>query len=42
MEVTGDRLGLPDQEKHAVVNLKCDPLPIGSLRAEPGFSLRII
>ena len=25
MEVTGDRLGLPDQEKHAVVNLKCDP-----------------
>ena len=37
MEVTGDRLGLPDQEKHAVVNLKCDPLLIGSLRAEPGF-----
>ena len=37
MEVTGDRLGLPDHEKHAVVNLKCDPLLIGSLRAEPGF-----
>ena len=37
MEVTGDRLGLPDQEKHAVVNLKCDPLLIGSLRAGPGF-----
>ena len=37
MEVTGDRFGLPDQEKHAVVNLKCDPLLIGSLRAEPGF-----
>ena len=32
MEVTGDRLGLPDQEKHAVVNLKCDPLLIGSLQ----------
>ena len=33
MEVTGDRLGLPDQEKHAVVNLKCDPVLAGSLRA---------
>ncbi len=37
MEVTGDKLGLPDREMHAVVNLKCDPLLIGSLRTEPGF-----
>ncbi len=37
MEVTGDRLGLPDKERHTVVNLKCDPLLIGSLCTEPGF-----
>lgn len=29
--------GLPGQQPVDIVNLKCDPILIGSLRAEPGF-----
>ena len=31
------KLGLAGQEPVDIVNLKCDPILIGSLRAEPGF-----
>lgn len=32
-----EKLGLPDDGNITVVNLKCDPILIGSLRREPGF-----
>ena len=37
MDSPRSRLGLPGDELLDVVNLKCDPLLIGSLRSEPGF-----
>lgn len=39
MDIPRSRLGLPGDESIDVVNLKCDPLLIGSLRSEPGFFL---
>ena len=35
--VPRSKLGLPGQQPMGIVNLKCDPILIGSLRAEPGF-----
>ena len=35
MEISGEKLGL--QGEVCVVNLKCDPLLIGSFRMEPGI-----
>ena len=37
MELSADKLGLSSGETMTVVNLKCDPLLIGSLREERGF-----
>ena len=37
MDIPRSRLGLPGDKLIDVVNLKCDPLLIGSLRSEPGF-----
>ena len=37
MEIPTEKIGLPDGGSIDVVNLKCDPLLIGSLRNEPGF-----
>ena len=39
LDIPRSRLGLPGDESIDVVNLKCDPLLIGSLRSEPGFFL---
>ena len=35
--VSRSKLGLPGQQPVDIVNLKCAPLLIGSLRMEPGF-----
>ena len=37
MNIPRKRLGLPSEEIIDIVNLKCDPLLIGSLRQEPGI-----
>ena len=37
MDVPKKKLGLQGEEILDVVNFKCDPLLIGSLRKEPGF-----
>lgn len=37
MDVPKNKLGLQGEELLDVVNLKCDPILIGSLREEPGF-----
>lgn len=37
MDIPKSRLGLPEDEILSVVNFKCDPLLIGSLRKEAGF-----
>ena len=37
MEIPQSRLGLDGDEMMAVVNFKCDPALIGSLRMESGF-----
>ena len=37
MTITRDKLGLPGEGFIDAVNLKCDPLLIDALRAEPGF-----
>ena len=37
MDVPKNKLGLQGEEPLDVVNLKCDPILIGSLRGEPGF-----
>ncbi len=37
MEVPKARLGLAEDGNLDVVNLKCDPIVIGSLRGRPGF-----
>ena len=37
MEVPQDKLGLPGTEKLDIVNFKCDPILIASLRGESGI-----
>ena len=37
MEVSRDKLGLAGTEKLDIVNFKCDPILISSLRGEPGI-----
>lgn len=37
MDVTKNKLGLQGEGLLDVVNLKCDPILIGSLREDPGF-----
>lgn len=37
MKVPRDKLGLPGDGKIDVVNVKCDPITIGSMRTEPGI-----
>ena len=37
MDISPEKLGLPPGPTLEVVNLKCDPLFIGSLRQEPGL-----
>lgn len=37
LEVSSTRLGLPGEETVDVLNVKCEPLLIGSLRTQPGF-----
>ena len=37
MRVARQRLGLAGEGALDVLNVKCDPILIGSLRAEPGF-----
>ena len=37
MDVPKDKLGLQGKELIDIVNFKCDPFLIGSLREEPGF-----
>lgn len=37
MEIPKNKLGLPDSEKMDILDLKCDPILIGSLLNEPGF-----
>ena len=37
MEVPRDKLGLPGTEKLDIVNFKCDPILIASLRGEAGI-----
>ena len=37
LEVGRDKLRLPDSEITDVINVKCDPFLIGSLRGQPGF-----
>ena len=39
MEVPRDKLGLPGTEKLDIVNFKCDPILISSLRGETGIFL---
>lgn len=37
MDVPQNKLGLHGEEKLDVLNLKCDPILVSSLRNEPGF-----
>ncbi len=37
MELSKDKLGLPSKESIDALNVKCDPLMIGSLRQEAGI-----
>ena len=37
MDIPRKNLGLPDDGMISVVNLKCDPILIGSFREEPGI-----
>lgn len=37
MDVPKAKLGLPEDGILHIVNFKCDPIMIGSLRSEPGF-----
>ena len=38
MNIPARRLGLPSDARMDIVNLKCDPILIVSLRGAPGFS----
>ncbi len=37
MNISKEKLGLPEKEPIDVLNVKCEPLIIGSLQNEPGF-----
>lgn len=37
MTVTGDKLGLPGQEPVDILDVKCDPILLGSLLGTPGY-----
>lgn len=37
MEVTKNKLGFSDDDEMDIVNLKCDPIMIGSFRSDPGI-----
>jgi len=37
MDVPGEKLGLQTKASVDIVNVKCDPLMVGSFREEPGF-----
>lgn len=37
MDISKEKLGLPEQGPINVLNVKCEPLIIGSLRSETGF-----
>ena len=37
MDISKEKLGLPGEEIISVVNVKCDPRLIGSVREEPGI-----
>ena len=37
MEVPGEKLGLPERKMLDILNLKCDPVLIASLRGTPGL-----
>ncbi len=37
IDITEDKLGLPGNKLVDAINLKCDPLLVGSLRSEPGI-----
>ncbi len=37
MGISKEKLGLPEKETIHVLNVKCDPLMMGSLRSEPGI-----
>ncbi len=37
MDISKDKLGLPEKTPIHVMNVKCEPLMIGSLRREPGI-----
>lgn len=37
LEVRRDRLGMQGEDSVDVLNVKCDPMLIGSLRMQPGF-----
>ena len=37
LDIPQNKLGLPGTQRMDVVNVKCDPILIGSLRAERGF-----
>ena len=37
LEVPGEKLGLPEREMLDILNLKCDPVLIASLRGAPGL-----
>jgi len=37
MDITKDKLGLPEKDPVDVLNVKCDPFLISSLRSEDGF-----
>lgn len=37
MEVPGEKLGLPERGMLDILNLKCDPVLIASLRGAPGL-----
>ncbi len=37
MDIPKTKLGLPGNKLLSVVNLKCDPIMVGTLQTEPGF-----
>lgn len=37
MKVGADKLGIADKTEVTILNVKCDPMMIGSLRTQPGF-----
>ena len=42
LDVPQNKLGLPGTQRMDVVNVKCDPILIGSLRAERGRGLSTV